>query len=205
MKRRTIVPFIVILSCGYVNCCYGGPYSYGWHGITDLSNVRPGWGFSELNNRGGLYGLDPDTRQGGLYHHERQYNNGPVYSNNRGRGEIDRAIVSGPNANKSEKVTTPQKMTPPIEQGGTWHNEYNPAGGVGYTKPQIDNGNGTHGSLVNSVTGELYVPSGAGYVGTQDGTYYAPAGPNGVIDTRTGQFIPHQFDDSLLWGSKSPN
>jgi hypothetical protein len=43
---------------------------------------------------------------------------------------------------------------------------------------------------VNSVTGEYLAPSGEGYVGTRDGRYYAPAGPNGVIDTRTGKFVP---------------
>lgn len=42
----------------------------------------------------------------------------------------------------------------------------------------------------NSVTGEYLAPAGKGYVGTRDGRYYAPAGPHGVIDTRTGQFMP---------------
>ena len=39
--------------------------------------------------------------------------------------------------------------------------------------------------------GPVYLtPSGQGYVGISDGRYYAPAGPNGVTDTRTGQFLP---------------
>jgi hypothetical protein len=42
---------------------------------------------------------------------------------------------------------------------------------------------------VNPRTGEYYAPAGSGYVG-RDGIYYAPAGPSGVINTRTGEFIP---------------
>lgn len=37
--------------------------------------------------------------------------------------------------------------------------------------------------------GRVYAPAGSGYVG-QDGSYYAPAGPNVVVDPRTGQVIP---------------
>lgn len=45
--------------------------------------------------------------------------------------------------------------------------------------------------IVNTVTGEMLNPTGGGhYVGTRDGRLYAPAGPNGIIDTRTGQFVP---------------
>ena len=43
---------------------------------------------------------------------------------------------------------------------------------------------------VTTSYGEVFMPSGTGFVGTRDGTYYAPSGPNGVIDTRTGQYIP---------------
>lgn len=43
---------------------------------------------------------------------------------------------------------------------------------------------------INARTGEFLTPAGKGYVGTRDGTYYAPAGPHGVINTRNGQFIP---------------
>jgi len=43
---------------------------------------------------------------------------------------------------------------------------------------------------INTRTGEFLAPAGEGYVGTRDGRFYTPAGPNGVIDTRTGQFIP---------------
>lgn len=43
---------------------------------------------------------------------------------------------------------------------------------------------------VNVHTGEFLAPSGSGYVGTRDGTYYSPAGPNGVVNTRTGEFVP---------------
>jgi len=44
---------------------------------------------------------------------------------------------------------------------------------------------------VNNRTGEYYAPVGLGaYVNVQDGTFYAPAGQHGVIDTRTGRYIP---------------
>ncbi len=44
---------------------------------------------------------------------------------------------------------------------------------------------------INPRTGEVLVPTGdGGYTGTRDGRHYAPAGPNGVIDTTTGKFIP---------------
>jgi len=45
-------------------------------------------------------------------------------------------------------------------------------------------------ATVNPRTGEALAPISPGYVGTRDGTYYAPAGPSGVINTRTGEFIP---------------
>jgi hypothetical protein len=45
--------------------------------------------------------------------------------------------------------------------------------------------------MFNNVTGEFYAPAAGGdYIGTRDGTLYTPAGPNGVINTRTGEFIP---------------
>jgi len=45
--------------------------------------------------------------------------------------------------------------------------------------------------MTNTATGEPLIPSGGGhYTGTWDGRLYAPAGPNGIIDTQTGQFIP---------------
>jgi hypothetical protein len=50
--------------------------------------------------------------------------------------------------------------------------------------PNINNGN------IITTTGELLIPAGEGHIGTRDGTYYTPAGPNGIIDTRTGQFLP---------------
>lgn len=43
---------------------------------------------------------------------------------------------------------------------------------------------------INPVTGEHYPSSGNGYVNPRDGRFYAPAGPSGVVDTKTGQFIP---------------
>jgi hypothetical protein len=46
-----------------------------------------------------------------------------------------------------------------------------------------------HGAI-NPFTGEFLAPAGDGYVGTRDGTFYAPAGPNGIINTRTGEFSP---------------
>jgi hypothetical protein len=46
------------------------------------------------------------------------------------------------------------------------------------------------GNLVNPRTGEVMVPTGPNYTGTRDGTVYVPAGPHGVIDTRSGRFVP---------------
>lgn len=43
--------------------------------------------------------------------------------------------------------------------------------------------------VVNPRNGQVYAPAGQGYVGS-DGRYFAPAGPNAVVDTRTGQVIP---------------
>ena len=39
-------------------------------------------------------------------------------------------------------------------------------------------------------TGEFLAPAGNGYVSTRNGTFYTPAGSNGITNTRTGQFIP---------------
>lgn len=44
--------------------------------------------------------------------------------------------------------------------------------------------------ITNTVSGEFLAPVGGGFVGTRDGRLYVPAGPNGIIDTRTGQYIP---------------
>lgn len=41
----------------------------------------------------------------------------------------------------------------------------------------------------NPSTGEFYPASGPGYVNGRDGTYYAQAGPNGAVNTRTGQIV----------------
>jgi hypothetical protein len=47
--------------------------------------------------------------------------------------------------------------------------------------------------IVNGVTGEVITPTGGGgYIGTGDGRVYAPAGPNGAIDARTGRFATVQ-------------
>jgi hypothetical protein len=45
-------------------------------------------------------------------------------------------------------------------------------------------------NLVNPRNGEVAVPTGPNYTNTRDGTLYVPAGPSGVIDTRSGRFIP---------------
>lgn len=45
-------------------------------------------------------------------------------------------------------------------------------------------------NLVNPQNGDVAVPTGPNYTNARDGTVYVPAGPNGVIDTRTGSFIP---------------
>ena len=42
----------------------------------------------------------------------------------------------------------------------------------------------------NPWTGESLMKAGSGFVGTQDGTFYAPSGPSGIINTKTGEFIP---------------
>lgn len=42
---------------------------------------------------------------------------------------------------------------------------------------------------INPYTGEYYAPAGSGYVDRR-GTYYTPAGPNGVINTQTGEYSP---------------
>ena len=50
---------------------------------------------------------------------------------------------------------------------------------------------GPRSGAINLSTGEYFVPSGNGeYTGTRDGRIYAPAGPNGVLDTQTGIIIP---------------
>jgi hypothetical protein len=46
------------------------------------------------------------------------------------------------------------------------------------------------GNLVNPRTGEVMVPIGPNFTGSRDGTVYIPAGPHGVIDTRSGRYIP---------------
>jgi hypothetical protein len=45
---------------------------------------------------------------------------------------------------------------------------------------------------MNSATGETLVPVGRNYVGARSGTLYVPAGPKGVIDPRSGRFMPMQ-------------
>jgi len=54
----------------------------------------------------------------------------------------------------------------------------------------LPNSDRTGGGLINPSNGEYFASSGAGYTSTRNGTFYAQSGPNGVTDTRTGQFIP---------------
>jgi hypothetical protein len=63
--------------------------------------------------------------------------------------------------------------------------EINPQGFFGSQNKGYDRGN-----LVNPQTGEVIVPTGPNYTGTQDGRVYVPAGPHGVIDTRSGRYVP---------------
>jgi hypothetical protein len=45
--------------------------------------------------------------------------------------------------------------------------------------------------VINTLTGEVLLPTGQNFVGTRDGRVYIPAGPNGaLIDTRGGAFVP---------------
>jgi len=57
-------------------------------------------------------------------------------------------------------------------------------------KPFTHSISATPSGAYNPWTGESLMKAGPGYVGTQDGTYYAPAGPKGVVNTKTGEFIP---------------
>ena len=84
------------------------------------------------------------------------------------------------NAQLKKLIEQTKKLTKPKIQ----HAETN-ASEPGVKHRAINN-NGA----INTVTGEFLAPAGNGYVGTRDGTFYTPAGPNGVIDTRTGQFSP---------------
>jgi len=47
----------------------------------------------------------------------------------------------------------------------------------------------TRSNIINAQTGEVLTPSGGGYVGSRDGTFYQEAA-GGVINTRTGDFLP---------------
>jgi len=44
--------------------------------------------------------------------------------------------------------------------------------------------------IVIGTTGEFLAPAGPNFVSTRDGTLYVRSGPNGIINTRTGQFAP---------------
>lgn len=71
------------------------------------------------------------------------------------------------------------------QQEGIVKQRYGPA------KPDLGGDSSVNNiGAINVRTGQYYAPAGAGYVNPQDGTYYAPAGPTGVVDTRTGAFIP---------------
>ncbi len=48
-------------------------------------------------------------------------------------------------------------------------------------------------NLANPRNGDVAVPTGPNFINTRDGTVYVPTGPNGVIDTRSGKFIPRNF------------
>ncbi len=48
----------------------------------------------------------------------------------------------------------------------------------------------SNNGAINPATGEYFPRAGQGYVSSRNGTYYAPAGPNGVTNTRTGEFVP---------------
>jgi len=58
------------------------------------------------------------------------------------------------------------------------------AQGKPLSHPQMPTG------AVDPRTGTFYAPAGEGLVNTKDGRYLSPAGPNGYIDTRTGEFVP---------------
>jgi hypothetical protein len=45
--------------------------------------------------------------------------------------------------------------------------------------------------VMNTLTGEVLLPTGRNFFGTRNGRVYVPAGPNGgLIDTRGGGFVP---------------
>lgn len=44
--------------------------------------------------------------------------------------------------------------------------------------------------LIDSNSGQYMAPAAGGYIDPRNGTFYAQSGPNGVVNTRTGEFIP---------------
>jgi hypothetical protein len=44
--------------------------------------------------------------------------------------------------------------------------------------------------LIDTGSGQYMAPAAGGYTDPRNGTFYAQSGPNGVVDTRTGEFIP---------------
>ena len=48
----------------------------------------------------------------------------------------------------------------------------------------------TSQGLIDTGSGQYMAPAAGGYTDPRDGTFYAQSGPNGVVNTRTGEFVP---------------
>lgn len=58
-----------------------------------------------------------------------------------------------------------------------------PTAGPGFQSPSSQ-------GLIDSASGQYMPPAAGGYTDPRNGIFYAQSGPNGVVNTQTGEFIP---------------
>lgn len=110
---------------------------------------------------------------------------GPVYSDIVPRGvssEMQTGSVAAPNVSRAVDLYE-SAFRRHLERFGS---NSGTARGVTSGSP---NAAGRSPGAINPYTGEFYPRAGEGYVSSRDGRYFAPAGPNAVVDTRTGQVV----------------
>lgn len=99
------------------------------------------------------------------------------------QGSAQYQDTRGPATRGADESIARQEFITRQTSGTTYEPSYPSASSSTFQSPSSQ-------GLVDTESGQFMAPAAGGYTDPRNGTFYAQSGPNGLVDTSTGEFIP---------------